>query len=335
MGRHVKWTDTESFHNLVRHFDAQAAYHAEQGTPFSYPTVTYSSKVKLHGTNAGIQIDPDGEVTAQGRNRVLSEKDSNNGFFQYVDANRPHFASWATAHPMVIYGEWCGPGIQRGTALNQLKRRMFCIFAIQFNAPDGPTLRTEPSKIMGQLPHLLPDCHVLPWQSRGLTVRFGDRAELQRVADEVSFLTNEVERCDPWVAGKFGVEGIGEGLVWYPELPDLSPRGQTTGLLFKTKGEKHRAVKQRQPAQVDPEKAANADEFVDLVLTEARLAQGLAEIGGVAEMRHTAEFMRWIGADINKECGDELNMAGLAWKDVGKRISSRAVKWFKNRSTAL
>lgn len=330
-----RWTETEQLHHLVKRFDAQAAYHAELGESYAYPEFTYAAKVKLHGTNAGIQIDPEGSVTAQGRNRVLEESDTNNGFWNWVDQTRSYWADLDPDHPLTVYGEWCGPGIQRGTALSGLKRKMFCVFAVQRVVDGIAQLMTDPWGILEILDGPPADCYVLPYWGPTVEIDYSDRYRLREVAAQISELTLEVEACDPWVEETFEHRGIGEGLVWFPMVGAWHLRETTTSYVFKSKGEKHQVVKQKNPAQVDPQKAESATRFVDMVVTDARLAQALEEVGGVAEMRHTAAFMRWLSDDIRKECSDELNISGLAWKDVGKLISSRAVKWFKARAEAI
>ncbi len=68
---------------------------------------------KIDGTNAQVVITPDGNMLVGSRNRYITPTNDNYGF-----------AAWAYAHAEELlklgigthYGEWWGPGIQRGYA---------------------------------------------------------------------------------------------------------------------------------------------------------------------------------------------------------------------------
>lgn len=55
------------------------------------PVVTYRAKIKLHGTNAGIQITPEGEVAAQKRSQIINSQNDNAGFATWVAKNIKYF----------------------------------------------------------------------------------------------------------------------------------------------------------------------------------------------------------------------------------------------------
>ena len=50
--------------------------------------ICYMPKIKLHGTNAGIQVTPDGTVLAQSRTRIIDVSEDNMGFAKWVDATK-------------------------------------------------------------------------------------------------------------------------------------------------------------------------------------------------------------------------------------------------------
>jgi hypothetical protein len=136
------------------------------------------------------------------------------------------------------------------------------------------------------------------------------------------------------VAASFGVQGLGEGMVLYPHLDGeaVTDRQRLSELMFKAKGEKHQAVRQKKAAQLEPEVAQGIDAFVELVLAEARLEQGLGEAcGGKPEMKQIGAFLKWIAHDVQKECGAELAAAGLSWEQVNRGISNKARTWFLKR----
>lgn len=142
-----------------------------------------------------------------------------------------------------------------------------------------------------------------------------------------------VEECDPWVKGAFDVDGLGEGLVYYPvdgsEKEGAVERDQVTTLLFKAKGEKHEVVRQPKPAQLEPEVLKSIDAFVEMFVTPGRLEQGLREgCDSVLEMKSLSSFLKWFGQDVKKESQDELLASGLEWKLVSKPVVTAARVWF-------
>ena len=332
----VKWTSVELLHHVRRGLEDDRQ---STGEGHVYPTVTYRAKVKLDGSNGGVQILPSGEVVAQSRSRVITRDDDNLEFAAWVDDHRAYFAKLANGEHIIVFGEWCGRGIQKRTAISRIERRVFAVFAIQIgdhNTVDA-TLEVEPERIRAILPEH-PDVFVLPWHGEPVLLDFADRADLEAAAERINAMVNEVEGTDPWVREVFGVDGLGEGVVLYPVVDSDGPvaRFRYTSLMFKAKGDKHQVVRQKRPAQVDPEIAAGVTEFVDLFVTPARLEQGVREVcGGEFDMRHTGDFLRWIGQDVKKESPVELEASGLSWKDVSKAINRAALRWYKGRVEAI
>lgn len=334
---HIKWTDTEQIHHLRKRFNL--LQNRDKTGKYKPPHVTYRAKVKLHGTNAGIQIKPNGEVLAQSRTAILGSGNDNAGFSAWVDSTQEYWKAFTDPKQIiVVYGEWCGPGIQKGTAINQIPEKSFCVFAVQC----GDNLLVDPPALKAYLGSAAvavgdtvtcirpSNVYVIPWQPGILAVNFGHAEALQTTVDVINKMVAEVEACDPWVKEQFGVEGIGEGLVFFPTLDPLRPlptRAWVTERLFKAKGEKHQVVKQRKAAQIDPETAASIEGFVELVLPEPRLQQGLDSVGE-ANMRLIGPFLKWINQDVKKECIDELEAAELDWKTVGKPLTTHARNWF-------
>jgi len=97
--------------------------------------------------------------------------------------------------------------------------------------------------------------------------------------------------------------------------------------MFKAKGEKHRTAGTRTAVQVDASVVASVDDFVALMVTEARLQQGLAAVGG-RDPRLTGKFLAWIAADVRKEAVAELEASGLTWAQVEKPVGVRARAWY-------
>ena len=104
----IKWTSIELLHNVKRELDAR-------NQAFQ---LTYRAKVKLHGTNAGVQITPSGEVVAQKRTEIITSEADNAGFAAWVEKNISYFSQLKGNSHLTIFGEWCGSGIQKGVAIS-------------------------------------------------------------------------------------------------------------------------------------------------------------------------------------------------------------------------
>lgn len=117
---HVSWPSIELFHNVVR----TLTHLSELGRPF--PKVEYRAKVKLHGTNCAVQRT-DAGVIAQSRTTILSPGADYKGFAAWVQAQQAYFA--ALRPGTILFGEWCGPGVEKGMAISQLKAKVFAVFA--------------------------------------------------------------------------------------------------------------------------------------------------------------------------------------------------------------
>jgi tRNA-binding EMAP/Myf-like protein len=349
----VSWPSIELLHHVRA--GARTAAEVDQRSP---PRVRYRAKVKLDGTNAGVQIWPDGRVVPQSRSQVLHGGADNLGFAKWVREHQAYFAALRRADVLVLFGEWCGQGIQKRAAIAQIDRKIFAVFAAQTGLGNTKAARVqaEPERLRALLPDHR-DVFVLPWLSPAFELDFADDAQLEQQAEAISDWVDRIEAADPWVAEAFGVQGIGEGMVLYPQVDgadshdgdsqngdsqngDNGNRHDHDGIdrqflsewMFKAKGEKHQAVRQKRAAQIQPEVAKGVDEFSELVLTEPRLEQGVQEAcQGQLEMSRMGAFLKWISEDVRKECSVELEAAGLEWSQVGRALSTRARTWFMRR----
>lgn len=303
-----------------------------------YPTkVYYRAKIKLHGTNAPIQVDPDGTVHAFSRTREIRPgKEDNAGFAAWVDVHKEYFSRLKRddGSTLVIYGEWCGTGIQNGVSLTQIGKRVYAVFAAKIIDTEGNVdLITEPIEMYALLPEIHDAIFVIPYMGPLFNCDWSDPESCQAMADRVNEMVDEIDKCDPWVKAVFDVEGPGEGVVMYPiGLNYLGPCDAAEvacDLMWKAKGAAHHIVKAKAPAMVDPEVLASIEAFVNMFVTEARLQQGLAEAcGGDKDRKNTGKFLKWISQDVESESREELAGSGLTWKKVNKAVSTRARQWF-------
>lgn len=334
--RMIRWPSIESLFNIRRNM-------AKAGTERK---ITYLAKVKLDGTNAGVQVAKDGTVAAQSRTKIITPEDDNMSFAKWVESRKDYFSSLATDEHLVIFGEWCGKGIQKGTAIAQLDGKVFVIFAIQYGGVNGEPSRMDinPVTIYDVLGEGHPDdIRVLSFFGDPIQIDFTNVDILKLQAEELNKIVAEVEACDPWVKNTFDIEGIGEGIVMYP-LPDgvtnpapmmpiIVDPFEYSELVFKAKGEKHKVVKTKQPVQIDPEVAKNIDEFVALFVTEARLNQIADKT--TFEPKNTGLFLKEFSQDVQKESIAELEASGLTWKQIAKGVSTAARTWFINKCKEL
>ena len=103
---HIAWTSIDLFHNVRRTFMVVTDIEGPH-------TVTYRAKLKLHGINTGIQVTPEGILECQTRERLIVPGDDKCGFARWVESHRE---AWLTAlmPGTVVFGEWCGPGVEKG-----------------------------------------------------------------------------------------------------------------------------------------------------------------------------------------------------------------------------
>lgn len=331
MSGHIAWSSIELLHNVVRTLNF---LHERDGQPI--PTVQYRGKVKLHGTNTAVQAGPGG-VFFQSRTEMITPQADYKGFARWASQHMPY---WASLPEMIVFGEWCGPGIEPGMAVSAVGEKQFAVFALQIGLGVEARIVYEPTEIESYLNRTTvrrpKNLHVLPWQNICVIIDFADQTSLETAVSLINDIVAGVEREDPWVKATFSVSGLGEGVVFYPVGDDTptDPEG-LAGLMFKAKGEKHRTTRTREAAQVAPEVATGVEDFVSMTVTEPRLQQGLqATCGGKADMKLTGKFLQWVEKDVQKEAVAELAAAGLTWEQVVKAVQARARGWFKTQALA-
>jgi hypothetical protein len=365
----VAWKDTCLFHNLLKNIKSARDYYASKQTqntedqlsediiaPSVLKTiaspVTFKGKVKLHGSNAGVALHGS-ELKAQSRSHFIGK----GGFGTIVFGHNESFWRGLVVpggpQTFTVYGEYCGPGVQKGVALAKLKVPILAVFGIDI----GSQLIVEPEDIKDFLTRqgtvqLPSNVFVLPWHPTEYVLELSDetdekRAAMQKVLDVIDEEVQKIDAKDPWVKEVFGVEGPGEGLVLYPvSLLEDSPvvpkyrtlaRSNFGSFAFKAKGEAHRVVQSKKSVTIDPAKAANAEAFAKLMCPLPRLEQGATAVGGydIAKIR---DFLGWMAADVQKEGLHELEVSNLSWDDVYSPITKLCSAWYakqvKERATS-
>jgi len=325
-----KWTKIEQFHNIRKSIKKLVDYKKTVGQASRAPVIHYRGKVKLDGTNAAIRLCND-EVRAQSRSRFITPDDDNYGFAAWVESKKDGWlmdviTTLNDEMDFTIYGEWCGKGIQKRCAISQVGPK-FVIFAMTMD----DRVIYEPAVIGALLqPDIDDDVFILPWYDTGLRVDFSDDASVNAAVDYLNGEIEKVEKCDPWVKSTFGIEGLGEGLVYY-SYNVADPDGvlpEDFCSFFKVKGDEHKSVRQIKPVLSDPEVVKSIEDFAEKFVTQNRCEQALHELGlSDPTVKDTGKFLKWMGNDVESESKDELEVVGLAWKDVAKQVNNRAKTW--------
>jgi hypothetical protein len=341
MSEFIKFPSINQFRNVIKTIVTRAQYngydeiedHPILDKGAEMPILAFSGTVKLHGTNAAICQDDKGDIWFQSRNNIITAENDNAGFASYMENNVGSANlmrlfeivkfnnSLDNNYPISIYGEWCGGSIQKGVALNKLDK-MFVIFAIKLGNEDSTWYDINHDGFNIDLPeHNI--FNITHYNNFNAEIDFSNPKLIQNTLID---LTNEVEKSCP-VAKSFGVDGIGEGIVWKCTTEGY----ESSDYWFKVKGEKHSVSKVKTLAAVDPEKVKSANKFVDLVVTENRLNQGiefLKEQNKEIDQKSTGDFLKWFFSDVMKEEHDTLEASGLVTKDVSSLISKNAREWF-------
>ena len=324
----INWPSIVLLHNVIKTLNHLANLPLAEGGR-GLPVVTYRGKTKIHGTNCAVQVYSDGLVT-QSREIVLTPEADLKGFSKWVKANESYFRSLTPG--IVVYGEWAGAGVESGMAISTLEKQ-FCVFGLQV---DGH-LVYGPDEIGDYLQTMPKNMHVLPWMDVFLTLDYTDPVALQAGANTLNEVVSSIEKEDPWVKSTFGISGLGEGVVLYPvamsiggaPFPVPTLPASFAQLMFKAKGDKHRTAGTKEAVQVAPEVVSSVGAFVTLMVTEARLQQGLGTAcGGQHDPKLTGKFLAWVTQDVAKESVAELEASGLTWAQVEKAVQVRAREWF-------
>ena len=322
-----KFPSIDSFYQVARYLDKSGQL------PRS--VVTYRGTVKLHGTNAGVRCTPS-ELIPQSRTK---ERNDSFGFATFVSKHEKSIRkiedsvrrelSIDPEFDIVLFGEWVGPGIQKGVAVNSLPERQWVLFSVHAEVEKGQPLVPVPAlDAIVTSPGLIHSILAVP--SYTLRVDFSRSESRASFMEKVMSITANVEDCCPW-GENFGIRGTGEGVVWTPMWEHFG----NPVLPFKSKGEKHKMVAPRKKGpQMSPEKLESVDAFVKYAVSKARLAQGiffLKEEGHPLDVTSTGTFLKWLANDIQKECTLDLEESGLTYKDVNKKVMTLGRDFFKSQ----
>jgi hypothetical protein len=324
MKEHIPFPSIEQFRNVIRNVTHKAG--------LEKPILDFMGTVKLHGTNAAIVIDSACNIQFQSRNNIITEQNDNAGMAAFftplknaILESLPRPSSPNTT--LVIYGEWCGKGIQKGVAISSLDK-MFVVFAARIVDSDG-SMRWLQEDVQRIVNHDLKIYNIYEYPAWIVSIDFNNP---QLSQNQLANITSQIEAECP-VAKAFGVQGIGEGVVWHC----ITPGWESSDYWFKVKGEKHSVTKVKTLAQVDTSKLESLAEFVESVVTEERCLQGIDSFRKQLlpiDRTILGKFLSWVVADVLKEELDTIvksglaDTSGLASKATTSAIALAAKKWF-------
>lgn len=322
----IKYPSIDSYKNVVKEINRTVGIE-------SFPVIDMVGTVKVHGTNGGVIIHPDGSVTAQSRNRALTSDDDNAGFCKFVESHIDHFLTMAKKHIganewpyVVVYGEWCGGNIQKGVGVTGMQKT-FIVFDVYLT--DGET-GVFVDQCESFLDHGRNIYSIYEFTAFSKKVDFSNPdsvSELNAIMLDVENECPVAKQLNP-----ISEQKTGEGVVW---------RGSYGGnrFVFKHKGEKHQrgggSKSIKTVTAFTPEQQSAVDSFCAEALTVDRLMQGmeyLSEMGHEKTMKSTGIYLGWVMRDINKECRlsiDELESAhGIEWKILNNKITKTVREWY-------
>ncbi len=299
------------------------------------PTLKFKGTVKLHGTNAGVSYNEESGMWAQSRENIITPEHDNAGFAFFAHSHETEFLRLFIdvankedidmhKNTISIYGEWVGKGIQKGVGISNIEKSFF-IFGVKITPHTGTEeeLKANPSYWVESSYLQNTDVRIYnieDFQTYEIEIDFNMP---QLVQNKLSDLTIAVEEQCP-VAKHFGLEGIGEGIVWSIDFNGVVHR-------FKVKGEKHSSSKVKTLAAVDVEKLNSINEFVQYVVTESRFNQAVENTfpnNEPIDIKKMGDLIRWVVNDVIKEEMDTLVKNGLEPKDVNKYVSSKVREMF-------
>lgn len=293
------------------------------------PKFELKGTVKVHGTNAGINITQDG-IYAQSRNRELTLESDNAGFCNFVEANKELLkplqrTTGVIRECITVYGEWCGGNIQKGVGVTDMPKS-FIVFGMKIT--NGDYEEWIDHTVFKDLE--IPNTYII--EDFGVYEYILD-FNSSTFFEDLMNITLEVEKECP-VAKQLNPEGnlVGEGVVWTFNTDNKFFK-------FKVKGDKHSrgsGSKTVKPSKVYTEEALkDIQDFFSVALSVDRLEQGkeyLVEMGLDDSPKNTGEYLKWINKDIIKECNVEISdlytKHEVEWKDIQKDVTKTARNYF-------
>lgn len=294
----------------------------KDGNPIYYdtdlPCITFKGTTKIHGTNSSVAYDGN-EIWAQSKTRIITPDKDNAGFAKFVEENKEYFRNMLSSLyigvPIAVFGEWAGDGLSSPAAIAKVPRSFF-IFGVK--AYDVGWIDVD--IVLKEHPQVY---KIEEFGQYFVDIDFNNPGLAQ---NKIVEMVEEVEKECP-VAKKFGIYGVGEGIVftafynkkWYQ---------------FKVKGEKHvNKTKIKKLQKVDEQKLQLIQDVAEKVTSAWRLDQMWNEtfINEKPSIEKLGEYLKALFRDIMIEEQFLLDKNGLVVKDINKFVAKIAKAYFIDR----
>lgn len=281
----------------------------------------YRGKIKLHGTNACLAVNSDGEVlSVQSRTRIITPLSDNAGFAEWAYTQK-----WPGNSEGIVYifGEWCGPGVQASCSCNKTPQKVFYVFAVVVAQTDEIVI--EPNEIAAFVPTHNPRIKILPWHTK--VVKTEDLGSFNEEVETIG-------KNDPYIEAEFGIRGQGEGLVFYPvEEAALYLLSYFDLCAFKAKAAGFRENGSEAIGKV-PISSKDAQAFAETYAESRRFAAIIEkmELGDRRPKEWTGEFVKAVCADVEEETRNERAASGFEWGNVKGQVSALAAAWYLGKN---
>lgn len=291
--------------------------------------VTLGSKVKLHGSNAGVRLTDNGLVPQK---RSGDAGDGHFGFKAWVESI-PYKVPSVNWSGVIFYGEWAGKGIQKSDAVSSCEKA-FYIFSVYDPVEDVTIVEPAAIKLLwNNLVVYTDDVHIIPWFEEDIKLNFLDEVQSTEVISKIVDQVDEIGKCDPYIKSLHGVEGEGEGLVVY--MTDGCPEEHRTDYMFKVKTESHSVNSSKNRKTSIPIKPEGMEDFIATFVTDARMEQMVFDNVIEYSMKNTGAFIKAVMTDIYKESVHEVEAADFEWKDAPKYLTPVVKKWWFDKCNSI
>lgn len=289
------------------------------------PVINLRGSIKLHGKNASIVYTKDGLMYSQSRETILDEKNNLDGFYEFAKKQEEFIKKEMSNiiddfDAVVIYGEWCGPGVQKGSAIANIPRKSYFLFSVigykgdtRFWLSNDLTKKFKCEDIYS----------IYEYGTYGVYL---DLSDVDKSINAMEQLCNDIDSECP-VALSFGIKGNGEGIVFFYDDPHKGPMPvKVKTLKFATSKNRNKKV-----IEVTPEKATSISEFVEYAATKNRIGQGIQimrDTLSVLSKKDVTILVDWVLKDIEKEEFDVLAASNLTMSDITYAVKTKCREFY-------
>jgi hypothetical protein len=336
--QHFPFPKIYSFKDVVRDFKKNLK--RDKSSDTKDKKLIFLGLVKMHGTNTALVQLPNKFVYGQGRNRIMTLETGNQFRFAewYTDEKRAEaianimynirvFSKCPENSTIVLYGEFCGDGVQKKVAISKIATHSFFAFACKIVSGVGENQWLNMRSLADYIEDRDHNIYNLAcFDTYKVEISSADFAGAFKIFDD---LARQVENQCP-VSKALGLEGRGEGIVFATNSEEGS---QWLSNVFKAKGPLFVDTKERDVKDVE-QKMESAQSFLERAITEVRMNKSLDAIKETPEfkqftMSNINAFITWLVEDIKVEEKETVCKIGFRSGELKTMIGHIAVPWFK------